>query len=324
MADPPTREQILLRDMGFTESHIERRKRIVDLGLDDLRRISLIRGLVIENIEGYATAFFDRLSDLEEARGLFATHRTLERARRLKRDHLVAMVQGEYGIPYVEQRLTLGLLYSDAGLAPPVFLGAFHHLLKSIGTTIAHRFARTPLEGFESFMALKKIAFLDIGIIVDAIVFERQRVIRQQQDAIRELSTPVLLIRDRLLLLPIIGVIDGPRARLITENLLRSIVTTRAKVVVIDLTGVATIDSTVAHHLLHTVRATELMGAVVIVTGLSSDVAQALTALGIDLATLATEVDLQGGIEVAERILRPGAGDLVGPDRAFGDRGIGR
>ena len=108
------------------------------------------------------------------------------------------------------------------------------------------------------------------------------------------------------------------------SHLLRSIVTTRAKVVVIDLTGVATGDSTVAHHLLHTVRATELMGAVVIVTGLSSDVAQALTALGIDLATLATEVDLQGGIEVAERILWPGAGDLVGPDRAFGDRGIGR
>ena len=81
MADPPTREQILLRDMGFTESHIERRKRIVDLGLDDLRRISLIRGLVIENIEGYATAFFDRLSDLEEARGLFATIRPVFWAR---------------------------------------------------------------------------------------------------------------------------------------------------------------------------------------------------------------------------------------------------
>ena len=130
------------------------------------------------------------------------------------------------------------------------------------------------------------------------LIFERERVIRQQQEAIRELSTPVLQIRDRLLLLPIIGVIDTHRARLITENLLRSIRESRAKVVVMDVTGVATIDSKVANHLLQTV-----MGALVIVTGLSAEVAQSLVALGIELTKLNTVGDLQGGMEEAERIL---------------------
>jgi len=159
------------------------------------------------------------------------------------------------------------------------------------------------VDGFESFMSLKKIAFFDIGLIVDVLVFERERVIRQQQESIRELSTPVLQIRERLLLLPIIGVIDTQRARLITESLLRSIRANRAKVVVMDITGVATIDSKVSNHLLQTVTAARLMGAHVIVTGLSAEVAQSLVALGIELSKLNTVGDLQGGLEEAERIL---------------------
>ena len=79
-------------------------------------------------------------------------------------------------------------------------------------------------------------------------VQERERVIRQQQEAIRELSTPVLQVRERLLILPIIGVLDGQRARQLTEQLLRAIRANRARVVVIDITGVPTIDSTVANH----------------------------------------------------------------------------
>ena len=112
-----------------------------------------------------------------------------------------------------------------------MFLGAFHHLLRTIGNAVMKQFERAPIEGFEHFMSLKKIAFFDIGIIVDILVFERERTIRQQQQAIRELSTPVLQIRDRLLLLPIIGVIDTMRARFITESLLRSIRANRAKVI---------------------------------------------------------------------------------------------
>ena len=134
-------------------------------------------------------------------------------------------------------------------------------------------------------------------------VQERERIIRQQQEAIRELSTPVLQVRERLLILPMIGIVDSQRARQLTEQLLRGIRANRAKVVVMDVTGVATIDSKVANHLIQTVTAARLMGATVIVTGLSSDVAQALVALGIDLGKLNTVGDLQGGIEEAERLL---------------------
>ncbi len=134
-------------------------------------------------------------------------------------------------------------------------------------------------------------------------VQERERTIRDQQEAIRELSTPVLQVRERLLILPIVGVIDPRRARQLTEQLLRGIRTNRARVVVIDITGVAAMDSNVANHLVLTVEASRLLGATVIVTGLSPEIAQTLVNIGVDLTKMNTVGDLQGGIEEAERLL---------------------
>src|SRR5438094_3978456 len=134
-------------------------------------------------------------------------------------------------------------------------------------------------------------------------VQERERIIREQQEALRELSTPVLKVRERLLVLPIIGVIDSQRARQLTEQLLRGIRANRARVVVIDITGVAAMDSSVANHLVLTVEASRLLGAAVIVTGLSPEIAQTLVKIGVNLGKMHTVGDLQGGIEEAERLL---------------------
>ncbi len=136
-----------------------------------------------------------------------------------------------------------------------------------------------------------------------SFVEERERVITQQQDAIRELSTPVLQVRERLLILPIIGVLDSQRATQLTDQLLRGIRTNRAKVVVIDITGVPEFDTSVANHLVEAVDASRLMGASVIITGLSSDIARTLVKIGVDLSKMNTIGDLQGGIEEAERLL---------------------
>jgi rsbT co-antagonist protein RsbR len=148
-----------------------------------------------------------------------------------------------------------------------------------------------------------------------SFVQERERIIRQQQEAIRELSTPVLQVRERLLILPIIGVIDPQRARQLTEQLLRAIRANRAKVVVIDVTGVAAMDSGVANHLVQTVEASRLLGATVIVTGLSPEIAQTLVTIGVDLSEMATVGDLQGGIEEAERLLADRAAPTMAPAR---------
>jgi rsbT co-antagonist protein RsbR len=136
-----------------------------------------------------------------------------------------------------------------------------------------------------------------------SFVEERERVIGQQQDAIRELSTPVLQVRERLLILPIIGLLDAARAHQLTEQLLHGIRTHRATVVVLDITGVPDIDEAVADHLASTIDASRLMGAEIITTGLSPAIAQTLVAIGADISKLNTAGDLQGGLEQAEHRL---------------------
>ncbi len=154
-----------------------------------------------------------------------------------------------------------------------------------------------------------------------SFVQERERIIREQQEAIRELSTPVLQVLEGLLILPIVGVIDPQRARQLTEQLLRGIRANRAKVVVIDITGVPAVDSTVANHLVQTVDASRLMGATVIVTGLSSEIAQTLVTIGVDLTKMKTVGDLQGGIEEAERLL---GYEMIRPDEFKKGKGVSR
>ena len=110
-------------------------------------------------------------------------------------------------------------------------------------------------------------------------------------------------VRERLLILPIIGIIDPQRARQLTEQVLRGIRVNRARVVVMDLTGVPSVDAAVANHLVQTVEASRLVGANVIVTGLSPELSQTLVTIGVDLGKMFTVGDLQGGIEEAEKLL---------------------
>jgi rsbT co-antagonist protein RsbR len=288
----PSPEQSLMRSMGLSREAIDRRKAFVGLTAEDLREIAALKKPVQDTVDKHVDAFFAYLATLPEAQGLTQNPQALARARQLKRAHLIAMVEGEYGEPYVEQRLSLAQLYSKVALEPAVFLGAFNHLLRSLESAADGHFG-----------SLRKIAFFDLALITDVLVHERERVIRLQSEAIRELSTPVLQVRDRLLLIPIIGMIDTHRAQLIMENVLDGIRGRRAKVVVMDVTGVSTIDSGVANHVLRTITAAKLMGATVIVTGISADVAQALVSLGINLDEIRAVGDLQSGIEDAERLL---------------------
>ncbi|HKP27542.1 MAG TPA: protoglobin domain-containing protein [Dongiaceae bacterium] len=286
---------------NFSEADIERRLKLVGLDTEDKARIATIRDIVVKAADEFTAAFFDHLGRSTDLASMFRGS-VMEDARRQKRDHLMAMVSGQYGKEYVDQRLNLGRLYSAVGMDVPVFLGAFHHMLRAISDAVM-KASREPAGSFQAFLSLQKVGFLDIGVIVDVLIDERERIIGAQQDAIRELSTPVLQVRNGLLILPIIGVLDSQRAKQLTDSLLHSIRANRARVVVMDITGVVAVDSKVANHLIQTVAAARLMGATVIITGLSADVAQALVALGVDLSKVNTVGDLQGGLEEAEEIL---------------------
>ena len=302
--DAAARELELMRAMGISVADIERRLGLVGFADADVKRIAAIRAAIEGNVDALTDTFFNVLADVEDARPLMQDRALLELARTLKREHLLAMVGGSYDEAYVAQRLRLASIYNSVRLDTTVFLGAFHQLMDAVGGTVmASAQPKRAEERFKSYLSLNKVAFFDVGVITGALIFERERIIHRQQDAIQELSTPILQLRDRMLLVPLIGVVDTYRARQLTEGMLRSIRDARARVVVMDITGVAAVDSRVANHLSQTIDAAKLMGATVIVSGISSEVATALVAVGVDVDRFDTVGDLQGGIERAEKLL---------------------
>jgi rsbT co-antagonist protein RsbR len=127
----------------------------------------------------------------------------------------------------------------------------------------------------------------------------REEVILRQQQEMLELSTPVVQLWDGILGLPLIGTLDSARTQVVMENLLQRIVDTGARIAVIDITGVPTVDTLVAQHLLKTVAAARLMGADCIISGIRPQIAQTVVHLGLDLATVITKATLADAFAVA-------------------------
>ncbi len=290
-------------EIEVDEEDIARRKEFLQFGEEDAEVLGRLREEARTYAEPLIEEFYDHILAFEETKAFFRDPKVLARVKQLQKEYFIRLTEGDYGPDYVANRLRIGTIHERIQLAPKWYLGMYNRYLRLVGSRLLEAFPGDPERAFTTFLRLTKLVFLDISLAVDTYIHARESTMRKQQEAIRELSTPVLQIRERLLLLPIIGVIDTHRARLITDGLLHAIRDTRAKVVVMDVTGVATIDTKVANHLIQTVTAARLMGAHVIVTGLSSDVAQALVGLGLDLGKLDTIGDLQGGIEEAERLL---------------------
>ena len=302
------------RDLPSTE--ISRRKEWLEFGVEDEARLERLNELAAEYADEVIEDLYQHFLAFPETRTFFEDPQILEYVKGMQRTYFLRLTQGQYDEQYVNDRLKIGAVHEQIGLDVKWYLGAYNRYLRAVGQRIFRAYAGDPAAALEAFFSLNKLVFLDIGLAIDTYVYQRERTIRQQQEAIRELSTPVLRVREGLLILPIIGLIDADRARQLTEQLLLSIRANRGRVVVVDVTGVPTVDTHVANHLVQTVEASRLMGAVAIVTGLSAEVAQTLVTLGVDLSKLNTVGDLQGGIEEAERLLgyrvtRVGPGEVA-------------
>jgi anti-anti-sigma regulatory factor len=207
--------------------------------------------------------------------------------------------------PYLGIIHETGTRYAEAGLSFGAWFGAGRALRRRITPLVVDALREEPQRLAE---AIRGVAiFVDLAMITigNAYLAANERIIRVQQQAIRDLSTPVLELRSGLLLLPLIGLIDTERATGLTEQLLASISTGRSRVVILDVTGVPAIDSAVATHLLHSAEAARLMGATCILAGMSAANAQILAGLGVSFSSISVVGTLGDAVAEATRILRP-------------------
>jgi rsbT co-antagonist protein RsbR len=230
-----------------------------------------------------------------EAQAAVQSRESLARQRK-------ALVDGDWA-PYLEDVRTQGVQYARAGVS----FVAWYDIIAIYRETIRRRLdelaTQDPARAATVAEGLSRMIDMAMSHLGEAYLAAKEHIITQQQAAIRELSVPVLQIRDQMLIVPLVGVIDSARARQVIETLLVAIRDHRAKGIVIDVTGVPMVDTQVANHLLQASKAAQLMGAAVVITGISSEMAQSLVALGTELPEATTMTDLQDGVEQIERLL---------------------
>jgi rsbT co-antagonist protein RsbR len=134
-------------------------------------------------------------------------------------------------------------------------------------------------------------------------IAEKTKMIERQQETIQTLSTPVITIWDDVLTLPVIGIVDSRRTEEMMESLLNKVVATQSKCVIIDITGVDVVDTKTADHFLKMVKAVRLLGAECIITGISPDIAQTITNIGVDMSNIKTLRSLDQGLKEALNVL---------------------
>ena len=136
-------------------------------------------------------------------------------------------------------------------------------------------------------------------VTTDAFQKTREDLIRRQQKDILEMSTPVIKMWDGIVAVPLIGTLDSARTQIVMENLLQKIVDVGAKIAILDITGVPTVDTQTAQHLIKTVSATRLMGAECIISGIRPQIAQTIVHLGIDIQDIVTRATMEDALREA-------------------------
>ncbi len=168
-------------------------------------------------------------------------------------------------------------------------------------------------DDYRAFADLSRVVD-DLGLfMLETYAGAREAVIAEQAETLLELSTPVVKLWDGIVALPLVGTLDSARTQVVMEALLQALVDTGSEHAIIDITGVAAVDTQVAQHLLKTVQAARLLGAECIISGIRPQIAQTVVALGIELGDIQTKANLADAMLLA---LRRSGVDVVAIDRA--------
>ena len=257
-----------------------------------------VRKDVDEDLRVKALAYpeFSRLLELTPAE-------EMEQVARRSRVLQERAIQDDDWEPFEADLEEQGAAYARAGIGFRRWFELVSAFRAIFGPFIVKKYSNDP----DTMLAIGRgmSQYLDIamGAIGEGYLRAKEEIIGRQKAEILELFTPVLQLEDRVLVLPLVGTVGSNRAQQITDQLLHAIREKHARAAVIDVTGVPGADQIVAQHLLNTVEASRLMGATVFVTGLSSETAQSLISIGVDISTLNTHGDLQSGVEAARRLV---------------------
>jgi rsbT co-antagonist protein RsbR len=284
--------------LNLDEAEIASRRAFFSLTDEDLARLASLRPLAEKITDAIVEDFYALLLSHHETRKFFPDDATIRRVKRAQRDYFIGLFSGRCDIAYVEDRLRVGAAHERIGMPPKWYLGAYRQYLQLIHERF-YAEIKDPTEAGAAFISVQRIVFFDVALAIDTYIAANLEALGRHQAAIRELSTPVIRVYDRVLLLPLVGAVDSHRAQQIMESVLMNVVETQARCIIIDIAGVPVVDTRVADHLLKTTAAVRLLGAQTVLTGITAQVARTVVQLGVDVSSMHTVSRLSDGIELA-------------------------
>jgi rsbT co-antagonist protein RsbR len=288
--------------LKLDEAEIRSRRAFFKLADEDLARLVALRPFAERVTDGIVEEFYALLLSHPDTLRFFGDDETIRRVKRTQRDYFLGLFSGKCDTEYVEDRLRVGAAHERIGLAPKWYLGAYRQYLDLILKNLFVEL-KDNAEIAAGYQSIQKIVFFDVALAIDTYIAANLEALGRHQAAIRELSTPVIRVYDRVLLLPLVGAIDSHRAMQVMESVLLNVVEAQAKCIIIDIAGVPVVDTRVADHLLKTTAAVRLLGAQTILTGITAQVARTIVQLGVDVSSMRTVSRLSDGIELALQIL---------------------
>jgi rsbT co-antagonist protein RsbR len=284
--------------LRLDDAAIASRRAFFSVTPEDLTRLAALRPLAEKITDAIVEDFYALLLSHPDTRKFFGDETTIRRVKRTQREYFIGLFSGRCDAAYVEDRLRVGAMHERIGLAPTWYLGAYRQYLQLIRQHFDLEIEEAA-EAREAFFSVQRIVFFDVALAIDTYIAANLEALGRHQAAIRELSTPVIRVHDRVLLLPLIGTIDSHRAQQVMESVLVHVVDAQARCIIIDIAGVPVVDTRVADHLLKTAAAVRLLGAEVVLTGITAQVARTMVQLGLDVSSMHTVSRLSDGIELA-------------------------
>ncbi len=300
--------QHLTARLRFDEAELRSRREFFELHDEDLARLARLRPFAEKYMDDIVESLYELILGHAESRRHFPDQATIRHVKQAQREYFLGLFAGRCDLAYVDDRLRIGLAHERVGVPPKLYIGAYARYLRLIFDRLLHEF-----ESREEFHAaqqsIEKLVAFDMAIAMDTYIAAFVDSLERHQAAVRELSTPVIQIHDRILLLPLVGTVDTQRAQQVMERVLMAVVEHQARIIIIDIAGVAVVDTKVADHLLKTTEAVRLLGARTVLTGISPTVAKTIVQLGLNISAMHTRNRLADGLKLAMTLVdRPAAG----------------
>jgi rsbT co-antagonist protein RsbR len=267
---------------------------------EDFRRVHEFGELVSPKIDNYIELFYKYLGkslgpdfDIH-----FPDEDTLARAQSASRRAWLEFFEADWSDEYIASRERIGEVHAQLQVEPRHYLAAMN---KSVDIWLEEIYdGGLDVAEWPAFVAsIRRVATMEASLVVDVYSRRTGEVIAQQSRAMIDMSTPIAALWDGVLMLPIVGLLDSRRAEDIMQRMLEQIAEKQAIMFILDISGVAVVDTAVANHLIRMTKAAQLMGSDTIVSGLSASVARTIVELGIDVGDMRTTGTLQDALKLA-------------------------